>query len=70
MVDVPATLVVTMPVEPPTGLSVLLLLHVPPVVESLKSVGKVAQIFRIPEIIAGSGFTVATVVAIQPAGDV
>ena len=48
--------------------AVLPLIHVPPVEASLRIVVEVGQIFIMPDIATGSGLTVATVVAIQPAG--
>ena len=69
MFDVPAVSVVTIPVpEPIVPAEVLLLVHVPPGVESLRSVVELGQIFMMPEIIAGNGLIVAIAVAIHPAG--
>ena len=67
MVDVPDDMPVTIPVEEPTvAIPVLPLVHVPPLVASLKVVVKPAQTDAVPVIDDGNGFTVATIVVIQP----
>jgi hypothetical protein len=62
---VPDVFPAAMPVEEPIEAIVLLLLvHVPPLVADVYVVVYVRQRLALPEIAAGSGFTVTTVVAI------
>ena len=67
IVEVPDDTPVTIPVEEPTvAIPVLPLVHVPPLVTSLKVVVIPAQTTAVPLIDEGNGFTVTTIVAIQP----
>ena len=52
--------------EPAVAIPVLPLVHVPPLVASLKVVVKPAQTAAVPVIDDGNGLTVTTTVAIQP----
>ena len=71
MVGLPAETPVTTPVDEPTVVSaVLLLLHVPPPVASLKVAELPTQTTPAPVIAAGAGLTVSSVQAIQPVGSV
>ena len=61
------------PVKRPVALSivatpVLLLLHVPLTVASLKGITSPAQIVELPDIATGNGLTVAVINALHPAG--
>ena len=49
---------------------VLLLLHVPPVVASLRVVDEPRQTLVVPVIVAGNGLTVIAVVVKHPVGNV
>ena len=60
--DSPATIPALLTV----AAAVRALLHAPPVVASFKVVVDVAQIFGVPEIVAGVGFTVTTAVTVHP----
>ena len=61
----------TVPVpEPTVAIAILLLLHVPPAIASVRSVVAPAQTFVAPLIAAGVRFTVTGVVVVQPSGDV
>ena len=67
----PAAIPLTTPVPEPTVASdVLLLLHVPPVVASLKVVVEPIHTLATPVIDAGFGLTVTPNTAVQPAGSV
>jgi hypothetical protein len=67
--DVPASTPPTIPVEEPTvALAVVLLVHVPPVVELKSVVVPPAHTLSVPPIAAGRGFTVIDVVLWQPVG--
>ena len=71
IVAVPAKTPVTKPLPEPTVATVVVpLLHVPPVVASLKLVVKPAQTFKVPVIAEGNGLTVKIAVVIQPVGKV
>jgi len=70
MTVVPTDSPVTIPFVPIEPTAVLLLLHVPPGVTSLKFVVRPKQTLLVPKILAGNGFTVAIVVVIQPVGNV
>ena len=60
-----------MPVPAPTvATDGALLLHPPPGVASDNGSVTPAQTVGLPDIAAGSGFTVITIVAVQPAGSV
>lgn len=69
MVAVPAAPPVTVPATT-VATVVLLLLHTPPVVVSVRAVVSPAHILLVPLIAAGLGFTVNEVVVIQPVGSV
>ena len=58
----PPVTVVGDPVEPILATLVLLLLHVPPEVASLREVVKLPHTEKVPVIAAGNGFTVTAVV--------
>ena len=66
IVAVPAATPVTMPVEPIDATPGALLDQAPPEVVSDNVVVELWQIPDVPEIGAGSGFTVNTLVAVQP----
>jgi hypothetical protein len=67
MTEVPAATPHAVPVElPMVATAVLLLLHVPPAVASLRVVQVPAHMVVVPMIAAGNGLTVATIVAVQP----
>src|ERR1700752_3196741 len=67
MTVVPATNPVTIPVAEPTLPAVgLLLLHVPPVVASVRVVLPPTHTLAVPLITPGNAFTVTTVVILQP----
>ena len=68
MVVVPPLIPVTIPVEPTVATLVMVLSHVPPALMSESEVVEPAQRTAVPVIGAGSGLTVTTIVAIQPAG--
>ena len=73
MVTVPpaAPVPVTIPVDDPTEpIAVLLLLHEPPIVASVKVVVKPKHTLVIPDIGAGLGLTVSNVSLKQPVGNV
>ena len=71
IIALPVDDAVTTPVAEPTGaIPLLLLLHVPPVVASLRLMTRPAQPLARPVIFAGSGLTVNSSVAVQPAGNV
>ena len=57
-------------VAPMVPTAVLLLLHVPPVVASPRVVVLPAHIVVVPVIPPGVGFTVMTVVVLQPPGSI
>ena len=62
---------VTIPVDEPTvAIPVALLLHVPPVVASVKAVVSPEHTFIVPVIDAGNGFMVTIAVVIQLVGKV
>ena len=61
---------VTIPDVPIVAYAALPLIQLPPAVASDKVVLKPTQTFAVPVILAGSGFTVMIVVAIQPVGKV
>jgi hypothetical protein len=64
MVAVPAPVPTTFPVELPTvAIAVLLLLHVPPVIEAVKIALLPTQIFTVPDMETGVVLTVTTLVA-------
>ena len=65
IVEVPADIPVTIPVEPIVAIVVALLLHVPPPT-SANGVVYPTQTTGIPVIARGNGFTVTTAVAMQP----
>ena len=70
MVAVPPDTPVSKPDEEPiVEITVLLLLHVPPVTASLKVVVKPAHTLDAPEIAIGEGLTVTVVVVVQPVGN-
>lgn len=59
----PADTPVTTPVvDAAVAIEVLLLIHVPPLVASVRVVALPAQTLKVPAIAAGAGFTVITVV--------
>ena len=63
----PVATPVTIPDDVPTvAIPVLLLLHVPPLVASLRVVVKPMQTVAVPLTDAGNGLTVTTTVATQP----
>ena len=67
----PAESALTTPVdEPMMAIEVLLLLHVPPGVASVSVVVKPMQPLLVPLIAPGNGFTVTSVMAVQPADKV
>jgi len=67
MVEVPDVTPLTTPVvEPMVATEVLVLLHVPPDVPSVNVVVLPAQTEVVPEIVAGTAFTVTTAIARQP----
>ena len=67
MVDVPDDTPVTTPVEEPTVATLVLpLVHVPPLVISLKVVVNPAQTTAVPVTDDGNGLTVTTIVVIHP----
>ena len=67
MVAVPVEMPVTRPVaEPTVATAGLLLLHVPPGVADVSVVTAPIQTVDVPAIVAGSGLTVTTAVAIHP----
>ena len=66
MIVKPVAAPVTIPLaEPTVATTVLLLAHVPPP-PSLKVIAAPTQTVAGPEIAEGSGFTVTTVVVVQP----
>ena len=65
-VDVPLPTLVTRPSVPIVATAPLLLVHVPPVGESLHVEDEPKQIFGAPLMPAGAGFTVTIMVFIQP----
>ena len=70
MVDVPDAMAETMPeLVPIVATLVLLLIHVPPPVLE-RVVVEPAQTVAVPVIADGNGFTVKTVVVIQPVASV
>jgi hypothetical protein len=67
MTEVPAATPHAVPAElPMVATDVLLLLHVPPAVASLRVVQVPAHMVVVPMIAAGNGLTVATIVVVQP----
>ena len=67
MVDVPATMPVNIPeVEPTVTEDILLLVQVPPPVASLRLAVKPTQTNGVPDMAAGTGYTVTTDVVRQP----
>ena len=70
IVSIPAVIPFTTPVEPPIVAFPLDADHVPPEVVSVNVVEDPTHVPRTPPIAFGSGFTVTTVVAIQPVGNV
>jgi len=65
---VPVFTPVTMPVEVPTVAMIgLLLLHVPPVVASVRAVELATHVVAVPAIAVGNGLTVTVFVTLQPA---
>ena len=71
IVAVPAEAPVIIPVpEPAPATVVLLLLHVPPPLRSLRSVVAPAQTLSVPSIPVGVGSTVTVMVVRQPVGNV
>ncbi len=67
MIDVPATMPLTVPVLVIVATDVLLLLHVPPPVALDRVVLPAIHIVVAPVITAGSVFTVTLITAKQPA---
>ena len=68
MTDMPAAMPLTMPVTVTTvAIVVPVLLHVPPMLVSVRLVVDPAHTVAVPSIAAGSGFTVTGVVTLQPA---
>ena len=68
---VPAPTLLTIPLADPIVITeVLLLLHVPPDMPSLKLIVIPGHILTTPLTAAGDGLTVAIAVAIQPVGNV
>ena len=70
MVAVPADEPVTTPVVDTGATKVLLLLHTPPVAEVVSVVVKPTHRPVLPDMVAGAGLTVATVVIWQPLGSI
>ena len=71
MIAVPADIPVTTPLIASTiAIDGALLLQPPPGVASDNGSVTPAQTVGLPDIAAGSGFTVITIVAVQPAGSV
>ncbi len=70
MVSAPGLTPVTIPVEPTIAKDVLLLLHAPPVVVSVKGVSNPLHTVGEPVIAAGCGFTDTSNVLVQPDGTV
>lgn len=66
--DVAVVLPVTTPVVDPIEALALLLLHVPPVVASLRAVVLPMHTFVVPVMAAGSALTVTVVVTAHPKG--
>src|SRR5437763_776971 len=67
MTAVPASTPVTTPLDDPiVATAVVLLIHVPPAIASVKLVVDPVQTSSEPAIAAGNGFTVKTAVALQP----
>jgi len=67
---VPALIPVAAPAVPMVATEGDALLQVPPTVPSARVVADPVQTVRVPDIIAGSGLMVATLVAKQPLGNV
>jgi hypothetical protein len=66
MVSVPAAAPVTVPAVPTVAREVLLLLHAPPAVLSLRAVVAPAHTPAVPVMGSGEGFMVAVVVMVHP----
>ena len=67
MIAVPSDAPVTNPEAEPTGATDgLILLHVPPVVPSVKVLVSPTQTPEVPEMGNGTGLTVTGIVALQP----
>lgn len=70
MVAVPVPAPVTQPVELTEAIALLLELHEPPGVASVRQFVSPRQMLMLPEIAAGNGSTVTTTEMVQPSGDV
>jgi len=71
IVTLPETRPLTMPLDDPiVATDGLLLVHVPPVLPSVKVTDEPAQTLLKPDIAAGAGLTVTTVSAVQPPDNV